>query len=102
MHFKQKVTIEHKYKIKVALSESVMKFYIGRHLAVKSLWRHFRYYENLNNSWTVHFKQKVTVEHEYKIGVTLLESVVKILIGRHLAVKSLWRHLGYYENLDNS
>ena len=38
---------------------------------------------------TVHFGQKVTIEHEYKVGVGLSESAVKFSVGRHLAVESL-------------
>ena len=93
MHFKWKVTIEHEYKIGVALLESVMKFHIGRHLAVKSLWRH------LKTPLTVHFGQKVTVEHEYKVGVALPESGLKFHIGRSLAVKLLWRHFWEFRNV---
>ena len=38
---------------------------------------------------TVHFGQKVTIEHEYKEGVSLSDSAVKFSIGRHLAAESL-------------
>ena len=38
---------------------------------------------------TVHFGQKVTIEHEYKVGVSLSDSAVKFSVGRHLAVESL-------------
>ena len=38
---------------------------------------------------TVHFGQKVTMEHEYKVGVSLSDSAVKFYTGRHLAVESL-------------
>ena len=37
VHFGQKVTIEHEYKVVVSLSDSAVKFYIRRHLAVESL-----------------------------------------------------------------
>ena len=38
---------------------------------------------------TVHFGQKVTIEHEYKVGVGLSDSVVKFYIIRHIVVDSL-------------
>jgi len=42
VYFGQKVAIEHEYKVGVCLSEAVVKFYTWCHLAVESLWRHFR------------------------------------------------------------
>ena len=38
---------------------------------------------------TVHFGQKVTIEHEYKVMVSLSDSAVKFSVGRHLPVESL-------------
>ena len=38
---------------------------------------------------TVHFGQKVAIEHEYKVWVSLLDFDVKFYTGRHLAVESL-------------
>ena len=38
---------------------------------------------------TVHFGQKITIEHEYKVGVGLSDSSDKFYIRRHLAVESL-------------
>jgi hypothetical protein len=37
----------------------------------------------------VHFGHKVTAEHEFKVGVSLSESVVMFHKGCHLAVESL-------------
>ena len=89
MHFTQKVTIEHEYKIGVALLEFVMKFYIGRHLVVKSPRRHFRFLKNVSNSLSVHFGQKVAIEHEYKVTFGLSGTVFEFNIRRHLAEKLL-------------
>jgi len=36
------MSMDHEYKVRVSLSESVVKLHIRRHLAVESLWRHFR------------------------------------------------------------
>jgi len=54
VYFGQKVNIEHEYKVEVGISESVAKFYTWCHLAVKSLWRHFRKLKNVLNGalWT--------------------------------------------------
>ena len=72
-----------------------MNKYENRPLAEKSAWRHICFAVILIIPETVAGRQKVTIDHYYKDGVGLLESVLKKYKTRPLAEKSTWRHVWF-------
>src|SRR5664279_4249774 len=59
-----KLTINHNQEVGVDLSESAIKFYPRRHLAEKSLLRHFLSTKIVNNSETVLDRAKLTINYK--------------------------------------